>query len=93
MIGLVVVAKVGVSYLLARVGQLPRPLQLAVGLGQVGEFSFVIVSVGVAAGVVPGAWFAATLGAVVITIAVSAVVARFVGPKRTPAPTATAAGL
>lgn len=92
-IGLVVVAKVGVNYLLARVGRLPRPLQLAVGLGQVGEFSFVIVSVGVAAGVVPAAWFAATLGAVVITIAVSAVVARFVGPKRTPAPTATAAGL
>jgi CPA2 family monovalent cation:H+ antiporter-2 len=92
-IGLVIVAKVGVNYLLARAGGLPRPLQLAVGLGQVGEFSFVIVSVGVAAGVVPAAWFAATLGAVVITIAVSAVVARMVGPQKTPGPTATAAGL
>lgn len=92
-IGLVVVAKVGVNYLLARAGRLPRPLQLAVGLGQVGEFSFVIVSVGVAAGVVPAAWFAATLGAVVVTIAVSAVMARMVGPHKTPAPTATAAGL
>lgn len=92
-IGLVVVAKVGVNYLLARAGHLPRPLQLAVGLGQVGEFSFVIVSVGVAAGVVQPAWFAATLGAVVITIAASAVAARFVGPKTMPAPTTTAAGL
>lgn len=92
-IGLVVVAKVGVNYLLARAGGLPRPLQLAVGLGQVGEFSFVIVSVGAAAGVVPASWFAATLGAVVVTIAASAVVARTVGPHREPAPTATAAGL
>ena len=91
-IGLVVVAKVGVSYLLARVGQLPRPLQLAVGLGQVGEFSFVIVSVGVAAGVVPAAWFAATLGAVVITIAASAVVARSSGRRGHQRLTATAAG-
>jgi monovalent cation:H+ antiporter-2, CPA2 family len=92
-VGLVVLAKVGVSYVLARVGKLPRPLQLAVGLGQVGEFSFVIVSTGVAAGVVPADWFAATLGAVVLTIAASAVVARFVGPSKEPTPTATAAGL
>ena len=92
-VGLVVVAKVGVSYVLARLGRLPRPLQLAVGLGQVGEFSFVIVSVGVAAGVVPAAWFAAVLGAVVLTIAGSAVVARVVGPTKEVTPTATAAGL
>ena len=90
---LVVAAKVGVSYILARVGQLPRPLQLAVGLGQVGEFSFVIVSVGVAAGVVSADWFAATLGSVVLTIAGSAVIARVVGPTQEPTPTATAAGL
>jgi CPA2 family monovalent cation:H+ antiporter-2 len=92
-VGLVVVAKVGVSFLLARFGRLPRPLQLAVGLGQVGEFSFVIVSVGVAAGIVPPAWFAASLGAVVLTIAGSAVIARMVGPQKEPSPTATAAGL
>jgi CPA2 family monovalent cation:H+ antiporter-2 len=92
-VGLVIVAKVGVSYLLARAGGLPRPLQLAVGLGQVGEFSFVIVSVGVAAGVVPAEWFAAILGAVVLTIAGSAVVARMVGPTNEVTPTATAAGL
>jgi CPA2 family monovalent cation:H+ antiporter-2 len=80
-LALVVVAKVGVSYVLARAGKLPRPLQLAVGLGQVGEFSYVIVSVGLAAGLVPPDWFAATLGAVVITIAASAVLARFTGPR------------
>jgi CPA2 family monovalent cation:H+ antiporter-2 len=79
-LALVVAAKVGVSYLAARLGQLPRPLQLSVGLGQMGEFSFVIVSVGVATGVVSAGWFAATLGAVVVTIAASAVLARMVGP-------------
>lgn len=92
-LALVIVAKVGVNYLLARIGRLPRPLQLAVGMAQVGEFSFVIVSTGVAAGVVPPEWFAAILGTVVLTIAGSAVAARFVGPHREPAPTATAAGL
>jgi CPA2 family monovalent cation:H+ antiporter-2 len=92
-VGLVVIAKVGVSWVLAHAGGLPRPLQLAVGLGQVGEFSFVIVSVGVAAGVVPAEWFAATLGAVVLTIAGSAVIARLVGPTKEVTPTATAAGL
>jgi monovalent cation:H+ antiporter-2, CPA2 family len=92
-VALVVVAKVGVSWVLAHAGGLPRPLQLAVGLGQVGEFSFVIVSVGVAAGVVPAEWFAAILGAVVLTIAGSAVIARMVGPTQEVTPTATAAGL
>jgi CPA2 family monovalent cation:H+ antiporter-2 len=92
-VALVIVAKTGASYVLARIGRLPRPLQLSVGLGQVGEFSFVIVSVGVAAGIVPPAWFAASLGAVVLTIAASAIVARMVGPQKEPSPTATAAGL
>jgi len=81
LLALVVFAKVGVSYLAARIGGLPRPLQLSVGLGQMGEFSFVIVSVGAGAGIVPSDWFAATLGAVVVTIAVSAVLARMVGPR------------
>lgn len=94
-VALVVVAKVGVSYALARVAGLPRPAQLAVGLGQIGEFSFVIVSAGVAAEIVPPDWFAAVLGAVVVTIAASAVVARFAGPRAsaTAPPAATAAGL
>ena len=68
--------------MLARLAKVGRPLQLAVGLGQLGEFSFVIVSAGAIAGVVPAAWFAETLGAVVVTIAGSAVIARVVGPPR-----------
>jgi hypothetical protein len=68
-------------------------LQLSVGLGQVGEFSFVIVSAGVVGGLVTPDWFAATLGAVVLTIAGSAVIARMVGPTKEVTPTATAAGL
>jgi CPA2 family monovalent cation:H+ antiporter-2 len=89
LLALVVVAKVGVSYLAARLGQLPRPLQLSVGLGQMGEFSFVIVSVGAVAGVVPADWFAATLGAVVVTIAITAVLARMVGPRLPSSPAAS----
>ena len=77
-IGLVVVAKVLVSYVLARAARLERPGQLAIGLGQVGEFSYVLVAAGAASGVVTAEWFAATLTAVVVTIAVSAVAARLV---------------
>ncbi len=95
-VALVVISKVGVSYVLARVARLPRPGQMAVGLGQIGEFSFVIVSAGVAAQIVPLDWFAAVLGAVVLTIAASAVIARLAGPRASAgpaAPAATAAGL
>ncbi len=73
--------KVGISYVIARLGRLPRPRQVAVALGQMGEFSFVIVSAGALAGIVPASWFSATLGAVVITIAASAILARLVGPR------------
>ena len=39
LLGLVVVAKVGVAWALTRIARLEvRPLQLAVGLGQIGEF-------------------------------------------------------
>lgn len=44
-VALIVVAKVVLSYGLVRLARLPgRPLQVAVGLGQVGEFSFVLGS-------------------------------------------------
>ena len=81
LVALVVLAKVLVSYLIAGFARLPRPGQLAVGLGQIGEFSFVIVSAGAVAGIVPASWFSATLGAVVITIAASAVLVRLAGPR------------
>jgi len=53
-----------------------RHWQLGIGLGQVGEFSFVLGSVGVARGVIPPELYTALLAAVVLTIALSTVVVR-----------------
>ncbi len=81
---LVVLAKSAVAYALARVTRLPGdPLQVAVGLGQVGEFSFVLVSVGLARGLISADVFAAILGAVVVTIAGSTILVRVI--RRAPA--------
>jgi monovalent cation:H+ antiporter-2, CPA2 family len=88
LVALLVVAKVGLVWLLSRLAGLrARPLQLAIGIGQVGEFSFVFASIGLAAGVLPPAVYAAMLGAIVVSIAVSSVAVRLVGG---PAPVATA---
>jgi CPA2 family monovalent cation:H+ antiporter-2 len=84
LLAVVVFGKVLVAYLLARLARLAaRPLQLAVGLSQVGEFSFVLASFGLAAGVIERPLYAAMLSAVAITIAVSTVAVRYVVP---PAP-------
>ena len=92
-VGLIVVAKVGVAYGLARAARLrASPAQLAVGLGQVGEFSFVLASVGVAAGVVPAELYAAVLASVAITIVASTVLVRVVGAPRPGSGTAAATG-
>jgi monovalent cation:H+ antiporter-2, CPA2 family len=81
LLGLVLVAKVGVSYVLARIARLAaRPLQLAVGLGQIGEFSFVLASLGLASGQLDRPLYSAMLAAVVITIAASSVAVRVVPP-------------
>ena len=62
---------------LAAVFSVPaRRLQLGVGLGQIGEFSFVVMGLGLAAGVVSSGQFSAVLAAAAITIAASAVGAR-----------------
>ena len=53
-----------------------RRLQLGVGLAQIGEFSFVVAGLGLAAGVVTSGQFSATLAAAALTIAMSAVGAR-----------------
>jgi CPA2 family monovalent cation:H+ antiporter-2 len=84
-VALIVGAKVVVAYLLARAARLrANPLQLAVGLGQVGEFSFVLASVGVASGVVPAEVYAAVLASVAITIVASTVLVRLVGDREPP---------
>lgn len=76
-LGLTIVAKCLVAWLLARFA-LPetRPLQLAVGLGQMGEFSFVLATVLGSAGAISGAVYAALVASVAITIAGSAVLVR-----------------
>jgi CPA2 family monovalent cation:H+ antiporter-2 len=86
-------AKVAVVYGLARALALPaRPLQLAVGLGQIGEFSFVLGSAAVAAGAIGGATYVALVAAVALSIAISTVAVRLVasdrGPDPEPAPAA-----
>ncbi len=82
---LIVVAKSGVAYGLARLARLPaRPLQLAVGLGQMGEFGFVLGSALVTAGAITGSDYVALLAAVVVSIAASAILVRAVAPGGRP---------
>ena len=89
---MVVVAKAAVVYVLARVTRLKaNPLQLTVGLAQIGEFSFVLASVSLAAGAIDAVLYTAILAAVALSIAVSTVAVRFVrpsesAPRRVPAP-------
>jgi CPA2 family monovalent cation:H+ antiporter-2 len=80
---LVVVAKSGVIFALARGANLPADAgQLAVGLGQVGEFGFVLATVAVARGILPPEAYSALLAAVAISIAVSSILVRYV--RRSP---------
>lgn len=80
---LLVVAKSGVAYVLARVGSLAaRPGQLAIGLGQVGEFSFVLASALVAARAISAPVFVALIATVIVSIAASSVLVRVPGRGR-----------
>jgi CPA2 family monovalent cation:H+ antiporter-2 len=77
LLALLLAAKVLPIYLLARFGRLPgRPRQIATGLGQIGEFSFVLATIGVTRNVIPGDLYAAILAAVVLTIAASTLLVR-----------------
>lgn len=77
-----VVLKSAVSAGLAAVtGLRVQALQLGVGLGQMGEFSFVVLGLGVAAGAVSQGVFSAVLAAAVVSIAVSTVAVRLF-PRR-----------
>jgi CPA2 family monovalent cation:H+ antiporter-2 len=75
-LALVVLKSISVTALaaIARLGV--RRLQLGVGLGQIGEFSFVVLGLGVAAGAISSGVFSAVLAAAVVSIAVSAVAVR-----------------
>jgi CPA2 family monovalent cation:H+ antiporter-2 len=90
-LGLIVLAKVTVAWALARATGLPaRPLQLAIGLGQVGEFSFVLGSAAVAAGAIANDTYVALIAAVALSIGVSTVVVRMAASGRGPDPVAGA---
>ena len=82
-IGIVLFAKVLPAYVLARVSKTPaRAGQLAIGLGQVGEFSFVLAAVGQAEGLISGEVFTGVVCAVLLTIPLSSVLVRTAGVRR-----------
>jgi monovalent cation:H+ antiporter-2, CPA2 family len=92
LLAILLVGKVGVSYVLARLARMKvRPVQLAVGLGQVGEFSFVLASLGLATGELDRPLYSAMLAAVALSIAASSVAVRLVAPAKAPSPPAEAA--
>lgn len=81
-LGLIVVAKVAVAWGLARAARLPaRPVQLAIGLGQIGEFSFVLGSATLAAGAITREMYVALVAAVAVSIVASTVAVRMVGSR------------
>ncbi len=92
LVGLVIGAKVLVAWVLAKVARLDaRPLQLATGLGQMGEFGYVLAGIGLTASVVSNDLFTAVLASIVVTIAGSAVLVRLAGKAPAPAETTAAA--
>lgn len=79
---LLVAAKGALIAVLATVFGVPaRRAQLGMGLAQIGEFSFVVLGLGVSAGVVSSGQASAALAAAALTIAASAVGARLF-PRR-----------
>jgi CPA2 family monovalent cation:H+ antiporter-2 len=78
LLGAVAIAKLVPVFLLCRLARIPgvRPWQMAIGLGQVGEFSFVLASIVLARALIPPDLYAAVLAAVVITIIVSTTLVR-----------------
>lgn len=77
-----VALRTALIWVMAAVLRIPgRAGQIAVGLGQVGEFSFIVAALGLGAGVLDSAQFSAVLATATITIALSTVGARLF-PKR-----------
>ena len=75
---MVIAGKVLVIWLMARFGRLgARTLQLAVGLGQVGEFSYVLGAIALGARLITPQVSSGLVGAVVVSIAASSILVRF----------------
>jgi CPA2 family monovalent cation:H+ antiporter-2 len=82
---LLIGGKMLVVYVLARLVNLQaRPGQLTVGLGQIGEFSFVLATLGLSTGIFDSLIYTAILAAVALSIAVSTIVVRLI-PRGQPA--------
>lgn len=76
-LGLVAGGKVLVVWIIARFAKLgARAMQLAIGLGQVGEFSYVLGALALGAGLISPAVSAGLVEAVVISIAGSSILVR-----------------
>lgn len=75
-VALMLATKTTLIYLFARIGQLERPSQIAVGLSQLGEFSFVLVSALFVARSVTPELHAGLLAVITLSIAGSAIAAR-----------------
>ncbi len=85
LVGLVIMVKGIVVWVFVRLGRLPgRPVQIAVGLGQIGEFSFVLASAALTGGSIEPDLYAALLVTVVLTIAGSTILVRRVGRAHPP---------
>ena len=78
LLGAVLIAKVVPVLLLSRLARIPdvRSWQLAIGLGQIGEFSFVLASIVLGRALIPPALYSAVLAAVVVTIVISTTLVR-----------------
>ena len=82
LLALVVLAKVVVVWAIARLAGLrARPAQLAIGLGQMGEFSFVLAAAAATAGAISQDLYVAMIAAVAVTVAASTVLVRAAGPS------------
>ena len=82
LLGLLFAAKTIPVWVFTHMGRLPaRPIQLAVGLSQLGEFSFVLGSAALAKGVLTQPQFTGVLLAVVISIVGSTLLVRMVPTK------------
>jgi CPA2 family monovalent cation:H+ antiporter-2 len=84
LVGLMLLIKTLPTYLIVKFTDIrSRPTQHAVGLSQLGEFSFVLGSAALTAGAISDDQFSGVLIAVVISIVASSVLVRYVGTKET----------
>jgi CPA2 family monovalent cation:H+ antiporter-2 len=90
LLGAVAISKIIPLFLLSRLARIPdvRPWQMAIGLGQVGEFSFVLASIVLGRALIPPTLFNAVLVAVVVTIAIATTLVKL-GNRAVPTQAAT----